>query len=264
MQTQSSRADVTSAQKLNARMSANSNATRDFDEWCFRQLPTLPLPARLLDLGCGTGKQTQLFAPMFSPQSEIVGLDLSGDALAQLREQYQGRAKLSLVEGSFDEMEKYPQLSEGSFDLIFGGYALYYTQNLGKLMEDSFRLLKPGGIFWNISPYFGTNDEFLRILRPLHEVEAFMDYVFDEFHQEIIAHGERIGFQSVKPALLRNQIHFPSAEAFLKYLSNSLFYRPGHDEAILAEVQKVVAAQGSFAVSKNVISLQLQKPGAKS
>ncbi len=259
MQTQSSKSDVTSAKMLNARLSANSNATRDFDEWCFRQLPSLPLPARMLDLGCGTGKQIKLFSPMFSPASEIVGIDLSRESLQQLRESYNSRAKLSLIEGSFDEMEQHKELADESFDLAFGGYALYYTQNLPKLMKDAHRLLKPGGTFWNISPYFGTNEEFLRIIRPLHEVEDFMDYVFDQFHQDIIAEGEKLGFQSVKPALLRNQIRFPSAEAFMGYLSNSLFYRPGHDEAINAAVQEVVEREGFFAVSKNIISLQLTK-----
>ncbi|MEL6649664.1 MAG: class I SAM-dependent methyltransferase [Bacteroidota bacterium] len=259
MQTQSSASDIRSTSMLKARMSANSNASRDFDEWCFRQLPELPLPSRVLDLGCGTGKQLLLFSPMFSPQSEVVGLDLEGKSLEKLKADYQAKAKLSLIEGSFDTMEQYPELTDGSFDLIYGAYAMYYTKDLGKVMTDVHRLLKPGGVFWVICPYFGTNDEFLRIIRPLHEVEGFMDYVFDDFHQEVIAFGERLGFSSLKPALLRNQIAFPTAEAFLQYLSNSLFYRPGHDEAILAKVQEVVDAEGSFRVSKNVISLQLRK-----
>ncbi|MEM6347874.1 MAG: class I SAM-dependent methyltransferase [Bacteroidota bacterium] len=259
MQTQSSASDIQSTSKLNARMSANRNSARDFDEWCFRQLPELNLPSRVLDLGCGTGKQLLLFSPMLSPQSEVIGLDLEGKSLNQLKNDYQGRAKLGLIEGSFDTMELYPELAEGTFDLIYASYALYYTQNLAKVMEDAYRLLKPGGVFWVICPYYGTNDEFLSIIRPLHEVEDFMDYVFDQFHQDVIAHGERIGFSSLKPSLLRNKIAFSSAEAFLTYLSNSLFYRPGHDAEILAAVQKVCEAEGDFKVSKNIISLQLRK-----
>ncbi len=259
MQTQSSQSDVTSSEKLKARLSANRNATRDFDEWCFRQLPELPLPARVLDLGCGNGKQVKLFAPMLSPQSEVIGLDLSGEMLAQLREQYQGRAQLTLIEGSFDELERCESLTEESLDLAYASYALYYTKDLPKVIADLHRLLKPGGVFWVIAPYFGTNHEFLDIIRPLHEVEPFMDYVFDQFHQEVIALSEAQGFRSLKPSLLRNQIRFPDAEAFLTYLRHSLFYRPGHDEAITQAVQAVIAAQGYFAVSKNIISLQLKK-----
>ncbi|GAB4412807.1 MAG: hypothetical protein OHK0039_19140 [Bacteroidia bacterium] len=259
MQTQSSQADVTATGKLNVRMAANEQAGRDFDEWCFRQLPELPLPARVLDLGCGTGKQLLLFSRIFSPTSVFAGIDLSAESLAQLRAAYQSPPRLQLIEGSFDQMEAYPELEAGSFDLIYGSYALYYSQDVPALVRSVYRLLKPGGVFWAICPYMGTNDEFLRILRPLHEVEPFMDYVFERHHGELVAEGERAGFRSLKPALLRNKVYFPTAEDFLRYLSHSLFYRPGRDEAILAAIQQVIDAEGTFRVSKNVISVQLRK-----
>ena len=259
MQTQSSTQDVMSTSKLTARMAANRQASRDFDEWCIRQLPELPMPARVLDLGCGTGKQLHLFAPLLSPNSEIWGMDLSEKSLLELEANYRGAADLNVVAGSFDEAGSFEEMEAESFDLIYGSYALYYTKDLPALVERAFELLKPGGVFWNVSPYFGTNDEFLNIIRPLHEVEPFMDYVFDEFHQDILKLGEAQGFRSNKAALLRNAVPFATAEAFLTYLSNSLFYRPGHDEAILSEVNKVVEMEGQFRVSKNVISLQLRK-----
>ncbi|MEO0468259.1 MAG: class I SAM-dependent methyltransferase [Bacteroidota bacterium] len=259
MQTQSSTQDVMSTSKLTARMAANRQASRDFDEWCIRQLPELPMPSRVLDLGCGTGKQLHLFSPLLSPQSEIWGMDLSEKSLLELETNYRGAAQLKIRAGSFDEAESFADMEKGSFDLIYGSYALYYTKNLTALIKKVFQLLKPGGVFWNVSPYFGTNDEFLRIIRPLHEVEPFMDYVFDEFHQDILRLGETEGFSSSKASLLRNAVSFPTAEAFLTYLSNSLFYREGHDEAILSAVNQVVQSDGQFRVSKNVISLQLRK-----
>ena len=240
-------------------MAANSRASRDFDEWCVRQFPAVPMPAKIMDLGCGTGKQVLLFSPLLSPKSEIVGLDLAGESLQNLAANYQAPPKLSFLEGSFDTLEQYPSLEADSFDLIYVAYALYYTQDLRTVLQQVHRLLKPGGTFWMIGPYSGTNDEFLRILRPLHEVEPFMDYVFDAFPQEVIAICEELGFGSLKPSLLRNQVYFPDAESFLRYLSNSLFYRPGHDQEILNQVQEVCEREGRFAVSKNIVSLQMRK-----
>ena len=259
MKTQSSTSDIRSTDKLNARVAANKNASRDFDEWCIRQFPEIPLPTRVLDLGAGTGKQVHLFSPFLSPQSEIYALDLEAQSLDTLQQGYQGSAKLTILEGSFDDLSDFAELEAETFDLIYGSYALYYTHDLNRLIESVFQLLKPGGTFWNISPFSGTNEEFLSILRPLHEVEPFMDYVFDQFHQDIIAFGEQHEFSSIKPSLLRNKIRFPSAEAFMTYLSNSLFYRPGHDEAILKAINEVCSREGSFHVSKNVVSLQLRK-----
>ncbi|MEZ4848875.1 MAG: class I SAM-dependent methyltransferase [Bacteroidia bacterium] len=259
MQTKSSSSDISSASKLTARLSANSHASRDFDEWCLRQFPELLLGANVLDLGCGTGKQVSLFAPLLSASSKFYGIDLSGESLDILKKDYSSPPQLELIGGSFDEMEKINSLEGGTFDLIYASYALYYTKDLGKVINDVFRLLKPSGIFWVICPYSGTNQEFLSILRTYHEVEPFMDYVFDDFHKEVIAFGEKSGFRSLKPSLLRNKIHFPSAESFMKYLKNSLFYREGFDREILSDVQKVVDNLGEFPVSKHIVSLQLRK-----
>lgn len=259
MQTKSTKQNIASTNMLNTRLAANSQASRDFDEWCLRQFPELPMPSRILDLGCGTGKQVLLFSPLLSPRSEIWGFDLSRESLEVLDENYRAHATLKLLEGNFDDLQMYKALKAGAFNLIYASYALYYTHDLSSLITQIYRLLKPGGIFWLIAPYSGTNDEFLRIIRQYHEVEPFMDYVFDEFHGEVIANAEIHGFRSLKPSFLRNKIFFPNGKAFMEYLSNSLFYRKGFDEEIIKDVDAVVAEQGNFLVSKNIISLQMRK-----
>ncbi|MEZ4825877.1 MAG: class I SAM-dependent methyltransferase [Bacteroidia bacterium] len=166
MQTQSSDKDIQSTTMLQARLNANQHAARDFDEWCFRQLPELPLDAQILDLGCGTGKQVLLFSPVYSSEGHFFGIDLSAESLDKLRQTYKAPPKLTLIEGSFDQLEKFGELRSGAFDMIYASYALYYTQNLDHVIQEVYRLLKPGGILWVITPYFGTNEEFLRIIRP--------------------------------------------------------------------------------------------------
>lgn len=261
MKTQSSSESIQSTSMLQSRLNANQHASRDFDEWCFRQLPELPIDAQILDLGCGTGKQIKLFSPVFSSASHFWGIDLSAESLENLRGSYQAAPKLSLIEGSFDELEKFPELKESSFDLIYASYALYYTHNLSHVIRETYKLLKPGGLLWVITPYSGTNAEFLRIIRPLHEVEPFMDYVFDTFHQEVIEKAKTHRFTSIKPSMLRNKIPFTTGEAFMTYLKNSLFYRPGYDREIIDQVNQICLTEGKFEVSKNILSLQLRKRG---
>ncbi|MEZ4772160.1 MAG: methyltransferase domain-containing protein [Bacteroidia bacterium] len=261
MKTQSSSESIQSTTMLQSRLNANQHASRDFDEWCFRQLPELPVDAQILDLGCGTGKQITLFSPVFSKASHFWGIDLSGESLEKLRTAYRSTPALTLIEGSFDELEKFSQLRENSFDLIYASYALYYTHDLSHVIQEVYRLLKPGGLFWVITPYSGTNAEFLQIIRPLHEVEAFMDYVFDIFHQEVIDKAKNQGFTSIKPSMLRNKIPFSTGEAFMEYLKNSLFYRPGFDQNIIDQVNEICEREGKFEVSKNILSLQLRKAG---
>ncbi|MDX2248605.1 MAG: class I SAM-dependent methyltransferase [Bacteroidia bacterium] len=259
MQTQSSSDDIQSTIKLQARLNANQHASRDFDEWCFRQLPELSLDPMVLDIGCGTGKQILLFSPVFSKKSCFYGLDLSGESLKKLRQTYHSPPSLHLTEGSFDELEKFPHLQPASFDLIYVSYALYYTKDLSHVIREVYKLLKPGGIFWVITPYSGTNAEFLQIIRPLHEVEPFMDYVFDVFWGEVVEKAVDAGFSTLKPSMFRNKIPFYTGADFLTYLQNSLFYRPGFDAEITEAVNSICQQEGRFEISKNVISLQLRK-----
>jgi SAM-dependent methyltransferase len=259
MKIQSSEADIQSTAKLKARLSANSNATRDFDEWCVRQFPELPIPARILDLGAGTGKQVNLFGPLLSPSSEILALDMEPDSLQVLAASYDGSASLRTIEGSFDELDSIDELNSESLDLIYSSYALYYSLDLHRVVGSAHDLLKPGGVFWVIMPCVGTNREFLEILRPLYEVDPFMDYVFDEFHHDVTEAAERRAFSAFKPALLHNKIRFPDSDSFMSYLSNSLFYQEGYDDEIREAVSQRCTENGRFEVSKNIISLQFRK-----
>ncbi len=259
METKSSQQDVKSTEKLKARLSSNKNSLKDFDEWCLQQFPNLSLRARILDLGCGNGKQLKLFSKVFPNKSYFSGMDISQESLDEIQKSYQSPPQLALIQGNFDELDQHQEFSHSQFDLVYAVYALYYTKDLKKVIEDVYKLLKPGGIFWVIGPDSGTNDEFLRILRPLHEVEDFMDYVFDNFMPEVVNLGTDAGFGEIKPSTLRNKVFFPDADSFMHYLRNSLFYREGQDEAIKKEVQKVVDQEGRFAVSKNILSLQLKK-----
>lgn len=77
-----------SAVSLDARIKANQNAERDFDEWCLNLFPKISLKANILDLGCGTGKQINLFAEFLGRDSKIFALDISGDSLKTLKNNY--------------------------------------------------------------------------------------------------------------------------------------------------------------------------------
>lgn len=258
MNTKASQEDVKSTSMLKSRVGANKNSSKDFDEWCFQQIPQLSLDAKVLDLGCGNGKQLHLFSRIFSSKAHFWGMDLSRESLDDIEKSYTSPPSLSLKEASFDEAESFGEFAAEKLDLIYAAYALYYTKDLERLVENTYNSLKKGGMFWVIGPDSGTNAEFLDILRPLHEVEPFMDYVFDDFMPAVVENCLKAGFSSFKPSMLRNKVYFPSAEAFMKYLKNSLFYRPGHDEAIQARVQEVVDREGVFEVSKNIMSLQFR------
>ncbi len=100
----------------------------DLTRWSFlfgrsailQRLPATESPTRILEVGCGTGKNLIALAKRF-PKAQIVGIDLSGEMLAVARQKtqaYQGR--IQLIQRSYNQpLEPHP-----SFDLVLCSYAL--------------------------------------------------------------------------------------------------------------------------------------------
>ena len=100
----------------------------DLTRWSFlwgrealvRQVASAFTPARILEVGCGTGKNLVQLGRRF-PQARLWGLDLSGDMLTVARKKLQGLApRLTLIQAAYDQ----PVGEEPFFDLVVFSYTL--------------------------------------------------------------------------------------------------------------------------------------------
>lgn len=251
--------DITSPDRLHARMAANQRATVDFDQWCLNQWPEIPA-GDVLDLGAGTGKQVRLFGPKLQAGAHFHALDLSPEALAELKDSYAAEAPLHLVEGSFDNLPD--ALRDARFALVYAAYALYYTSDLPALLAWMDDLLLPGGVFWFIGPAPGNNRAFLDVLEQFYPTDAFLHHVSEGFALDVKAEAGKLGWVLEQEERLENVVPYENAAAFMAYLKNTLYYQPGYDEGILNALEKASAEDGSFQVSKCLVSLQFRKSKA--
>jgi S-adenosylmethionine-diacylgycerolhomoserine-N-methlytransferase len=77
-------------------------------------------PRRILEIGCGTGRNLAQLASSF-PEAEIVGVDLSPDMLNKARRKVAGfGSRVTLREGAYVA----PLSTNGGFDLIVCSYTL--------------------------------------------------------------------------------------------------------------------------------------------
>ncbi|KAJ8606246.1 hypothetical protein MRB53_041118 [Persea americana] len=100
-------------------------------------------PQKILDIGCGTGFQTDLLAKMY-PNATIIGLDMS--PVPDLRPK---RDNIIYILGEFKElMEKgHELLQPGTFDLVYQRMLLMGVTSWPRHLESVKSLLKPGGFF---------------------------------------------------------------------------------------------------------------------
>lgn len=99
----------------------------------------------VLDLGSGGGIDVLLSAQRVGPTGKAYGLDMTDEMLDLAREN-QRRAGVENVEFLKGEMEDIP-LPDASVDVIISNCVINLSADKGRVIEEAFRVLRPGGRF---------------------------------------------------------------------------------------------------------------------
>lgn len=119
---------------------------------CGLVLPEQLNGLKILDLGCGAGRDVYALSAMVGEQGEVVGLDMTDEQLAVAREYQDYHAEIfgfkqsnvQFIQGDIDQLEKLP-FPEGYFDLIVSNCVINLVQDKQAVLKQAYRLLKPGG-----------------------------------------------------------------------------------------------------------------------
>ena len=124
------------------------NATRDLDAFVLRQVPLQLAGARVLEVGCGTGKNS---AWLVSQVRELIALDFSPGMLDVARRRVRSDAA-RFVE--HDITRPWP-VDSGSVDVVVGNLVLEHVRELGPVFAEAARVLRAGGqlFFCELHPY---------------------------------------------------------------------------------------------------------------
>jgi len=99
----------------------------------------------VLDLGSGGGIDVLLSAKRVGPTGKAYGLDMTDEMLALAREN-QAKAGATNVEFLKGEIERIP-LPAGAVDVIISNCVINLSADKGRVLQEAFRVLKPGGRF---------------------------------------------------------------------------------------------------------------------
>ena len=104
------------------------------------QVTAKPFPEGFgLDLGCGDGKLTEIVLNRVG-RRELVGIDIDPEETEQAK-QYDFYARIHTTPGTaIPEADK-------TFDFAFSNSVLEHIDNVRKVLQETARLLKPGGVF---------------------------------------------------------------------------------------------------------------------
>jgi arsenite methyltransferase len=120
---------------------------------CGLVCPPLLEGCRVLDLGCGSGRDVYILAQLVGPTGQVIGVDMTSEQLAVAR-QYQsyhaekfGYDNVQFIEGYVEKLDELG-LEANSFDVIVSNCVINLSPDKESVLYGVHRLLKEGGEFY--------------------------------------------------------------------------------------------------------------------
>jgi len=191
---------------------------RDIDQWML-DLLQLKKKSKILDVGCGSGKQCFSYDKYLQGEAEIHGGDVNEELLAQAS---QANAQMGspMYFRRLDFNQAFPY-EAGVFDLVSCCFAIYYSENIPFTISEMHRVLKPGGRLFTSGPMPANKQLFYDIIReatgkPIPPMPGSSRY-----STEIYGAMQKT-FRSVDIHLFENPLTFETVEPFIAYTRASL------------------------------------------
>ncbi len=133
-------------------------AVRERYYGCGLLVPEAATGLKVLDLGCGAGRDVYLLSQLVGPNGTVVGVDMTAEQLAvasRYRDHHArqfGFANVSFLEGYIERLHELP-LEPASFDLIVSNCVMNLSPHKAAVLEGAHGLLRPGGEFFFADVY---------------------------------------------------------------------------------------------------------------
>lgn len=253
----------TDAAALTRRMQAHDQfSTLDLNQWCF-ELLGIERGLSILELGCGTGKQSIDLARLLGPAGHVTAVDISAEALEMLRRRAieEGVAPcIGIRQADLDDLAS--SVTTDTFDRVIACYSIYYTKQPQALFRYLHSVLTPGGILFFCGPSQENNAELKQFHNSLYELSgrevpqkktaaAFMDGDGRDLAREIFGNAGVFYFE--------NPLRFTSSEALYAYWSSYNLYDSTLDEAFRTRAAEHFKTHEVFETVKRVIGIRAVK-----
>jgi ubiquinone/menaquinone biosynthesis C-methylase UbiE len=235
---------------------------RDIDEWMVHIINPQK-GSKILDVGCGAGKQCFLFYKALEGEAEITGGDINPELLEKARQENAKIGnRIKFIDLDFNQRFA---LNNDAFDLATSCFAIYYSEDIPFTISEMHRVIKPGGRLFTTGPMPENKKMFYDIIfeathKPIPPMPGSSRY------SSLIYNNIRSLFSSVELHIFENPLTFEAVDPFLTYtraslsedrrLWKNLFEDAGGFEQVMQAIQTVaeqrLAQDGKLVMTKVV------------
>ena len=161
---------------------------------------------KVIDFGGGFGGSARHLAKKFGCHVTVINLSETENERGRKMNKEQGLSHLiDIIDGSYDDVP----FDDESFDVVWSEDAILHSNNKTKVVQEAYRLLKPGGDFIFSDPMQTDNcDE--KVLKPIYErinlsalgspafykeackKAGFKEMCFEELDKHLVTHYSRV------------------------------------------------------------------------
>ncbi len=219
--------------------------SRDIDEWMLHMLNPQK-GSKILDIGCGAGKQCFLFYKALEGEADITGGDFNHELLSQARQENAKIGnRIKFIDLDFNQRF---QLEDNLYDLLTSCFAIYYSEDIPFTIAEMHRVIKPGGRLFTTGPMPENKQLFYDIVyeatgKPIPPMPGSSRY------SSMIYQAIKSLFTSVEVHIFENPLTFEQVDPFLAYtraslsedrrLWKSLFEDAGGFEQVMQSIEEV-------------------------
>jgi len=169
-------------------------------------------PARVLDLGVGSGWTSEIFA---RKGYSVLGLDIAPDMIAIARKRTNSCLKLQFEVHDYEN-----SLDFGLFDAVVIYDALHHAIDEARVIFNAFHALKPNGVFITLEPGRGHSmtPESLEAMKQFGTTEKDMEYS----HQAKLM--SEVGFGSIRQYFRLTQLPLEDTATRVGMLKQSEYF----------------------------------------
>ncbi|HEX5073645.1 MAG TPA: methyltransferase domain-containing protein [Gemmatimonadaceae bacterium] len=253
------------------RSEVNRDSDFDLESW-IQQRIRLRSGERVLDIGCGNGKQLVVFSDLVGAGGQVIGADIFGRVpglLDAAKKKLEGKHNVSFRDHDASLPFSEP---DGAFNCVTSCYSFYYVRDIRATLTEVRRLLCEDGRFFVVGPSWDNSRELYDLNHEItgRDLPEDFRYKLWRINEEVVPLAYEL-FDRVEISPWVNRVHFRGEAGIQRatdYYRSSLLFEedsadPKERERFLAEFRKRVTAHigqhGVYHMVKRALGITMYK-----